>query len=150
MPGKQIEHVIKKWQPSTDAGLATTIEVELHTHIGLFGFTLDLRDSRCGLRQMVFGFFHKSLPHWNGVSTGSGSSDRIQAQSVDPEINPVATAPGTDLIQSGALRLPPRSKYFPQRLKQKIVLLRRTHAETKVFTQHRIATNVANQNISVK
>src|SRR6266853_1600884 len=113
MPGKQIEHVIKKRQPSIDAGLATTIEVELHTHIGLFGLTLDLRDPRRGLRQMVFGFFHKSLPHWNGVSTGSGS-DRVRAQSVDTEINPVATAPGTDLIQSGALCLPPHSKYIPQ------------------------------------
>ncbi len=49
MPGKQIEHVIKKRQPSTDAGLAATIEVELHTHIGLFGLTLDLRDPRGGL-----------------------------------------------------------------------------------------------------
>src|SRR5258706_9262846 len=113
MPGKQIEHVIKKRQPSTDAGLAATIEVELHTDIGLFGFTLDLRHSRCGLRQMVFGFFHKSLPHWNGVSTGSGSSDRIQAQSVHPEINPVATAPGTDTYPKRCATLASALQIFP-------------------------------------
>src|SRR5258708_30537384 len=76
MLGKELEHVIKKRQPGTDAGLASTVEVKLHPHIGLFSFALDRRDPRRGLRQSAFRFFHKSLPCWNGVSTGSGS-DRV-------------------------------------------------------------------------
>src|SRR5258707_3298967 len=149
MPGKQLEHVIKERQPGTDARLTTAIEVQLYPHVGLFSLALDLRDPRRVLRQMVFGFFHKSSPRWNGVSTGSGS-DRVQVQSVDPEINPVATAPGTDLIQSGvALRLPLHSKYFSQCFNQEIVFLGSAHAQTETITQHRVTADVTNQNALV-
>src|SRR5882762_11855107 len=58
MLGKQLEHVIEKRQPGTNPGLATTIEVKLHPHIGLFGFTLDLRDPRRGLHQTALRFVH--------------------------------------------------------------------------------------------
>src|SRR6266705_3561714 len=58
MPGKQLEHVIEERQSGIDAGLTTTVEVKLQTHIGLFGFTLDLRDSRRGLRHTALRFVH--------------------------------------------------------------------------------------------
>jgi len=59
MPGKQLEHVIKERQSGIDAGFTTTVEVKIQTHISLFGFTVDLRDSRRGLRRIVSRFIHR-------------------------------------------------------------------------------------------
>src|SRR2546422_4735358 len=46
MTRKQVEHVIEERQARADLRAAGAVEVEIKTHIRLFGFAMDLSDTR--------------------------------------------------------------------------------------------------------
>src|SRR6266851_8285345 len=131
MLGKQLKHVIKKRQPGTDAGLTPTIEVKLHPHIGLFGFTLDLRDPRRGLCKSAFRVFHRfhlmepaERRCRKSVRQTSGTSEQVPRSGTDlqPRVAAAATLGDEFQFASTPMGLRPLPCAYTQRSRRAATL----------------------------